>query len=404
MATVSAVADDERIGRIDMRDLAVYPMDHRIAAVSCGGDRVTVDWDDGRQSRFHAVWLRDNCACPACRHPQALERSFLLVDAPEVIRATAARVLPGGHLEVEFESEAPGEPPHRSRFDAGWLRRHCYSDWARAERAWRPRPWDTGSRSSPPTVDYRAVMDSDTGLAEWLTAMRDWGVVLLRGAPAVPGEIQRIAGRVGPMRPTNFGTVYDVVSLPNPNASAYTPIGLEPHTDLANWRRPPDYQLLFCVANEAVGGDSILVDGYGAAEALRESDPDGFRLLATQPIDFRFHDDGCDIRDRAPTIEVDAEGQVMSIRFNNWLRAALDLPESVMEPTYRALRGFWKLLRDPRFQIRLKLEPGEMLAFDNARVLHGRAPFDPSTGHRHLQGGYLDRDLVLSRLRLIERG
>jgi gamma-butyrobetaine dioxygenase len=44
-----------------------------------------------------------------------------------------------------------------------------------------------------------------------------------------------------------------------------------------------------------------------------------------------------------------------------------------------------------------------MMAFDNVRVLHGREGFDPNTGRRHLQGCYLDRDHVLSRLRLLDR-
>jgi gamma-butyrobetaine dioxygenase len=44
-----------------------------------------------------------------------------------------------------------------------------------------------------------------------------------------------------------------------------------------------------------------------------------------------------------------------------------------------------------------------MLTFDNRRVLHGRTAFDPNSGPRHLQGTYLDRDLVLSRLRVLDR-
>jgi Taurine catabolism dioxygenase TauD, TfdA family len=39
-----------------------------------------------------------------------------------------------------------------------------------------------------------------------------------------------------------------------------------------------------------------------------------------------------------------------------------------------ALRG--ELARDPRFQLRIKLEACMMSAFDNRRVLHGRAAFD----------------------------
>jgi len=40
---------------------------------------------------------------------------------------------------------------------------------------------------------------------------------------------------------------------------------------------------------------------------------------------------------------------------------------------------------------------------DTRRVLHGRAAFDPSTGRRHLQGCYVDRDQLLSRIRVLER-
>jgi gamma-butyrobetaine dioxygenase len=161
--------------------------------------------------------------------------------------------------------------------------------------------------------------------------------------------------------------------------------------------------MLFCVANAGTGGGSILVDGLGAAEALRRESPAAFALLTESPVDFRFHDRSCDIRHRAPTIALDADGNVTSVRFNNWLRAALDVPEDRVESVYRALCRFWRLLREPRFQIRLKLSAGDMVSFDNARVLHGREPFDPNSGARHLQGGYLDRDLVMSRLRLLAR-
>jgi gamma-butyrobetaine dioxygenase len=51
--------------RIDtMLDLASYPIKHRIERVALVNNQAIVDWSDGRQSRFHALWLRDNCACP----------------------------------------------------------------------------------------------------------------------------------------------------------------------------------------------------------------------------------------------------------------------------------------------------------------------------------------------------
>jgi hypothetical protein len=79
--------------------------------------------------------------------------------------------------------------------------------------------------------------------------------------------------------------------------------------------------------------------------------------------------------------------------------SAFDIPENEVEPTYDSLRRFWLRLRDPRYQLRRKLDPGEMIAVANARVMHGRDPFDPSTGHRHMQGCLMDMDWVLSTRR-----
>jgi gamma-butyrobetaine dioxygenase len=53
--------------------------------------------------------------------------------------------------------------------------------------------------------------------------------------------------------------------------------------------------------------------------------------------------------------------------------------------------------------IRSAFAPGDLVMFDNRRVLHGRDSFDPQGGQRHLQGCYVDRDDVYSRLRILQR-
>jgi len=386
-------------GPADMLDLASDRTDRRIVQVTHAPDEVEIAWDDARISRFHALWLRDNCPCPSCRHPQALERTFKFIDhaMPEIV---AARLGEAGDLVVEFRST---EGRHASRFSAGWLRRHCNSDAARKERAEAPRLWDSEAIRDLPIVDYADFANTDEGLRVWLEALCSWGIVLMRNAPAQPGKLLEIGRRVGPIRNTNFGEYYDVVSMPNPNASAYTAMALELHTDLANWRWPPDYQLLFCVRNDAVGGGSILADGFRVAEDLRRDDPEAFDLLARYPVSFRFHDDSCDISADAPTIALDRDGRLRAIRFNNWLRSTLDVPADVVAPLYGALGRFWQRLRDPRYHLTIRLKAGEMLTYSNHRILHGRESFDPSTGSRHLQGCYITHDDVMSRLRLLDR-
>jgi gamma-butyrobetaine dioxygenase len=184
---------------------------------------------------------------------------------------------------------------------------------------------------------------------------------------------------------------------------AYTAMALELHTDLANWRFPPDYQLLFCLKNEVVGGGSILADGFRVAEDLRREAPEAFRILTTHPIDFRFHDGSCDISASGPTIALDGSERITHVRFNNWLRSTLSAPEDAIRPIYGALEEFWRRLRNPKYHLTIRLKPGELFTYNNNRVLHGRESFDPNTGHRHLQGCYITHEDVASRLRLLNR-
>jgi len=74
-----------------------------------------------------------------------------------------------------------------------------------------------------------------------------------------------------------------------------------------------------------------------------------------------------------------------------------------MEKFYKAHHKFGKLLHDERFLVEFKLEAGDIFCFNNRRVLHGRTEYDPNSGHRHLQGYYLDRDEIISRLHFLNK-
>ena len=401
--TSEALAAEPTVPRVDMGELAPYADPTPLRHAAADAHSVTLTWADGYSASFHHIWLRDHCACPECRHPQTRERLVRVIDLPAELPAPAAAVDAEGALRLDWPA-MPGFAPHASRFDPGWLRQRAEADAPDPLAVDRRVPWDAGIAHDLPVIDHDAFMRTEAGLADWLRALERYGFAILRNGPAAEGEVLRAAERVGWPRETNFGRHFDVVSKPDPNNAAYTAVALEPHADLPNWQRPPDFQLLYCLANEAEGGESTLVDGLAAAEALQAEDPEAYRLLAELPVDFRFQDETADIAHRAPVIGCDAQGRPTIIRFNNWIRDTLRLPADRVEPFYRAYRRLWQLLRDPARVLRFTLRPGEMMAFDNLRVLHGRAAFDPNTGHRHLQGAYLDRDLVRSRQRVLARG
>jgi gamma-butyrobetaine dioxygenase len=381
-----------------MADLDPMRTEHQIVRLEHEPAAITLIWDDGRRSRHHALWLRDHCACPECRHPQALERKYMFLDHPRPAIA-GARLLPDG-VAVDFIS---GGKTHSSEYATGWLRSNDQLEKSEVQQVRSLQLWGSELASALARIDFDEYMATSPGLRRWIETLQTCGIVMLENVPCEPGELLEVAHRIGPVRSSNFGEYYDVVSMPNPNASAYTDMGLELHTDLANWRMPPDIQLLCCLKNSVAGGESVFVDGFKIAADLRTREPAAFDLLSTTPIDFRFHDESCDIRTRAPTIELDGEGGTVRIRFNNWLRGATTAPEEQIEPLYAALDKFWRMLRDPQNRLNLRLEPGQLIAYNNHRVLHGRAPFDGSSGERHLQGCYLNLEDLESTLRVLKR-
>lgn len=317
---------------------------------------------------------------------------------PSDLDAASVSITVEGELRVEWQ---PGG--HVSDYESDWLREHRLGEGGGPQPRPAPITWDASLATAMPSVAYDAVVKNEQNLLKWLNFLRDTGIAVMRGTPRAPLSVLSLARLIGPVRATNFGEHFDVVSMPEPNSNAYTALGLPCHTDLPNWERPPGYQFLHCLENGADGGASVLVDGFCAAETLRRQDPAAFRLLSRHPIDFRFQDDESDIRFRAPTIALDEAGAVTEVRFNFAVMDAIDAPPERMGALCRALRAFAAVIRDPALECRYRLSPGELLVFDNRRVLHGRAAFDPSTGLRHLQGCYVDRDQLLSRIRVLER-
>ena len=86
----------------------------------------------------------------------------------------------------------------------------------------------------------------------------------------------------------------------------------------------------------------------------------------------------------------------MYVRRNDVSRPAF-LPYDDMENYYNAYRKFSEIINDSSMAINFKLKPGESFVVDNTRVLHSRTAYSGS-GNRWLQGCYVDKDGLLSKI------
>jgi gamma-butyrobetaine dioxygenase len=150
--------------------------------------------------------------------------------------------------------------------------------------------------------------------------------------------------------------------------------------------------MLHCICNEASGGDSTLVDGLAAANALIAEHPDWHAALAETEVEWRYDMGSDTVVNRGHILEYDRHGRYMQIRTNNKLDEPIIKPGVDLSAFYAGRRWLAEWTNDPTHQVTFRLEPGDIMFMDNHRALHGRTAFDPSHGRRHLQGCYIEHD------------
>jgi trimethyllysine dioxygenase len=248
-------------------------------------------------------------------------------------------------------------------------------------------------------VPYDELMASDHGALRWMESVEKWGYGVVSGAPCDVADASGLANRIGYVRRTVFGDLWTLSSEEVTHAdSAYSATYLEPHTDGSYSIDGPGLQLFACVERTGTGGESVLVDGLAAAEQLRRDLPDAFGLLSTVEVPAHYIEDGVDIRARRPTIRLDQHGRVEQVTFNNYDRSPFLLPPDQMSAWYDAYAAFRSIFVDESRWLKLRLEPGDALLFDNWRCLHGRMAY---TGRRVFHGGYFNHEDFESRLRTL---
>ena len=202
---------------------------------------------------------------------------------------------------------------------------------------------------------------------ECMVALRERGYFLLRGAGQTAlVDILEQLGRVLHVEEV----VVDVTSASLVKSSA----GLSLHTD----HHRADVIAWYCIAQSDEGGVTLLADGLAAYESLP---PLHQRVL--ERVTLEEHSVFRGDTERHPIVSTKYERT--RIYYSYWLadtslpvdqRAALDAFEVAVQ-------------RIPRLELRL--EPGDILAIDNGRMLHGRSSIEGSKS-RHLRRYWIEVD------------
>ena len=316
--------------------------------------------------------------------------------------AVVAAEIVDGALAVTF---ADGQ---HATFHPGWL--HHVALGEHRASSWLPEPvaWTAADLPSPPDHDGPAVLAGGEAFGAWLNDLVRYGLARLRGLPHDPDIGLQLGSLIGAVRDTNFGPIWDVkadvtfAGNADTNSTANSTLRLGPHADLATRETPPGFQFLHCLVNETAGGFSTMTDGHALVQALQDEHPEHYEALTTLRWVFFNRGPGLDHRWSGPMIDHGVEGAPLTLRAFYPVRGFPDMAPEDMPRAYDAMAVFSQLAADSRFQISYPFAPGDMVGFDNRRILHGRDAFE-SGGARHLRGVYIDHDEIRSATRVANR-
>ena len=237
-------------------------------------------------------------------------------------------------------------------------------------------------------IDFDTVQ-SNEGYKKFLKNLYQYGFSVVQNCKTEMSSVENIVNKIGYVRNSIFGGLWSFESNEDKADSAYTQEELRPHTDATYSNDAPGLQLLLCCDYKAKGGDSIMVDGFKIAEIIKKDNKELFEILSTINVKGSYIGDGVFLEAERPIFNLNSKKELFQVSFNNYDRAPFRFEKDLTIKFYEAIRTFDLMANSKEYQWRHILKPGELLIFNNWRVLHGRGSFD---GTRKISGCYINKE------------
>ncbi|CAD5118832.1 DgyrCDS7510 [Dimorphilus gyrociliatus] len=333
----------------------------------------------GKIKEVNNIWLRDNCHCPKCFNNNTKQKIIIPPIIPSKIRAIQADIN-GTQLNITWGDG------HKSSYDTDTLFKKTYPKTLPEKQL-----WDDSSMSKDKlgSSTYDQIISGD--VTNLMNSLSIHGLGIVENVPTTPEDTEKLCESIVPIQNTIFGGFWTFTSDQHRADTAYTSLKLGVHTDTSYYVNPMGIQIFHCLHHEGEGGETLLADGFRAAEELRKQNPDYFDILLKYRVPHVYTGDhGNELYAEHSILSTDCYGQLEGVRYNHYDRSTiLNIPDKDIGTWYKALKCLSKIMEDESSIFEIKLRPGTTILIDNWRVLHGRNSF---TGKRIMSGCYYLRD------------
>ena len=349
--------------------------------ISLTNDGLNIEFQNGAKDCFPYIWLRDHCKDIENWDERSNQRKLFTALVDPNIKIEETKIIED-NKKIEVKWPDMNKSVHYSG-DFLYKNSHKNISSNSVEAL-----WNNQSINNAELEIKFDELDKNEGFKNLLQTIKTYGFSIINNCPTEMKTVEDIANKIGYVRNSIFGDLWSFESNTEMADSAYTQEELRPHTDGTYNHDAPGLQLLLCCEYEAEGGESIMVDGFKIAQILRENHGTSYNILSEIDIPGRYFGDGVELIAKRPVFKF-RNKKLIQVSFNNYDRGDFRLPNNKINDFYTAIRAFDKLANAKEMQWRQILKPGQLLIFNNWRVLHGRSEF---SGKRKMSGCYINKE------------
>ena len=349
--------------------------------ISLTNDGLNIEFQNGAKDCFPYIWLRDHCKDIENWDERSNQRKLFTALVDPNIKIEETKIIED-NKKIEVKWPDMNKSVH---YSGDFLYKNSLENISSNSGE---ALWDKQSINKAKLEIKFDELEKNEGFKNLLQTIKTYGFSIINNCPTEMKTVEDIANKIGYVRNSIFGDLWSFESNTEMADSAYTQEELRPHTDGTYNHDAPGLQLLLCCEYEAEGGESIMVDGFKIAKILRENHGTSYNILSEIDIPGRYFGDGVELIAKRPVFKF-RNKKLIQVSFNNYDRGDFRLPNNKINDFYTAIRAFDKLANAKEMQWRQILKPGQLLIFNNWRVLHGRSEF---SGKRKMSGCYINKE------------